>query len=539
MSGLRSLGYCVIAGIHAGRRRVLLLVAGAMLLGASGLRAEESDPALTVARGVDQLLEQAWAAGEIVPAPEADDAEFLRRVSLDLCGRIPPASEVRDFVSDTAADKRARKVAELLESPTFIIHYTNVWRAAMVPEADADQGVRFQLPGFEAWLRSRIAENRDFSKIAVEMLTLPPPAEQMAAVPGQSMASPLVFYSAKEQDPARLTSAAARLFLGLRLDCAQCHDHPFDDWKQDQFWELAAFFHEFAERTAGDRDEPASVQIAIPDTERVVSARFLDGTVPEWNDEQQPRAVLADWVTSPENPYFARATVNRLWAAMFGVGLVDPADDFGRNNPPSHPEILDLLATSFVSHGYDIKFVLRAIANTRAYQLSSRLTDPSQEVPRTFARMPIRGMTPEQIFDSIAQAIGYRQPFDPEQPLNFNNDVIRQEFIETFAAEAGSVTDRETSILQALALMNGQLTTGATDLADSRTLAAVVDAPFLSSAERIDSLYLSTLSRYPSERERKHCLDYVSKPGGDGDSADRFADLFWALLNSNEFLLNH
>ena len=539
MNGLQSIMVKRVAAAKPLRSFVILSVVVAMSLAGGALRAQEIDAAQRIAAQVDELLRQAWEAGNIVAAPKADDAEFLRRVSLDLRGRIPPASEVRDFVADASVDKRAQKIDELLSSPTFIVHYTNVWRAAMVPEADADQAVRFQLPGFEAWLRARIAENRDFSKIAVEMLTLPSPAQQMAAIPGDSIASPLVFYTAKEQDPARLTSAAARLFLGLRLDCAQCHDHPFDDWRQEQFWGLAAFFHEFEEEAAGSRDDEQTVQIAIPDVDRVVSARFLDGQTPDWSSGKPARAVLADWVTSPDNPYFAKATVNRLWAAMFGVGLVDPADDFGRNNPPSHPEILDLLASSFVEHGYDIKFILRVIANTHAYQLTSRLTDPSQEVPRTFARMPIRGMTPEQIFDSLAQAIGYRQPFDPEQPLNFNNDQVRQEFLETFAAEAGSVTDRETSILQALALMNGTLTVEATDLADSQTLAAVVDAPFLRPEERVDALYLSTLSRYPTEVEREYCLAYVSRPGPNGDSADRFADLFWALLNSNEFLLNH
>jgi len=231
--------------------------------------------------------------------------------------------------------------------------------------------------------------------------------------------------------------------------------------------------------------------------------------------------------------------VNRIWSYHFGIGLVEPMDDFGPNNPASHPELLEDLARAFVEHGYDFRFLIKAITASRAYQLSSRHTDPSQDRRNLFARMPVRGMTAEQIFDSLAQATGYRQPFNPEEPINFNNDQTRQEFITNFGNQAESPPDRTTTIQQALSLMNGGFIGEATNLTDSRTLAAIIDAPFLNESEKIDALCLTTLNRYPSDAEQQRFLAHVSSAQAAGDRNQAYADLFWALLNSSEFLLNH
>ncbi|MCA8999292.1 MAG: DUF1553 domain-containing protein, partial [Planctomycetaceae bacterium] len=343
-------------------------------------------------------------------------------------------------------------------------------------------------------------------------------------------------------------AATSRLFLGMRIDCAQCHDHPFDPWKQEQFWQHAAFFTDLPQQGQTPSNVVEQVaetfigkqpQIAIPDTDKVVKASFLDGKTPNWSDDPAPRSQLAKWIVSENNPYFAKAAVNRIWSYHFGIGLVEPMDDFSPSNPPSHPELLDALAEAFVAHDYDFKFLIRAITSSEAYQLSSRQTDPSQERISLFARMPVRGLTPEQIFDSLAEAIGYRQPFNPELPLNFNDDQTRQEFLRTFANTSCSAPDRTTTILQALSLMNGNYIETATDLTDSQTLAAVIDAPFLESREKIDALYLTTLSRYPTDQECARMVDYVQNGGATDDKAEALADVFWALLNSSEFLLTH
>lgn len=505
---------------------------------------KNSQSAAALAVEIDRLIEARWQKDSVTPAPVCDDAEFIRRVYLDICGKIPRASDVRDFLADQTPDKRTKLVDRLLETPSYVIHYTNLWRAAMIPEAEADQQIRFALPGFESWLRSRIAENSNFAEITEEMLTFPVTQENSQPFAQATQSNPAAFYLAKESKPEQVAAATSRLFLGVRIDCAQCHDHPFDVWKQHQFWSYAAFFTDVQQPT-GAVEQIATAftsktrTIKIPDTGQTVEAKFLDGGAPEWQADDENRAVLAKWIIRENNPYFAKAAANRIWSYHFGIGLVEPMDDFSPGNPPSHPELLDLLATSFVDSGYDFKFMIRAITASQTYQRTSRQTDESQSDPRVFARMAVRGMTPEQIFDSLAQATGYLQPFDPEQPLNFNNDQARQEFIETFSNQTESALDRSSTILQALALMNGDFVGDATDLADSRTLAAVIDAPFLANDKKIEALYLATLSRQPSAAEQEYCLKYLTSEATAGDSGRGLSDLFWALLNSSEFLLNH
>jgi hypothetical protein len=535
-------------------RRTSLAVLGCCLAwGGVSLSEEPAGPAddvQRVASEIDGLLVRSWEENGVTPTPPSSDAEFLRRVHLDLCGRIPPASDVRDFLSDESAGKRRQAVDRLLGTGTYIVHHTNLWRAAMIPEAEADPQIRAFLPGFEAWLRSRIAENRNYAQIVAEVLTLPFEGLDAQQLQQADSPTPIAFYQAKEAKPENLASATSRVFLGIRLECAQCHDHFFDTWKQDDFWSYAAFFSrlqpdammaaDWSAAPAGDtpvRLDRLAPVVKIPGTDREAVARFLDGTQPPWTAEADARQVLADWVTSPENPYFAAATVNRIWAHHFGIGLVEPLDDFSAHNPASHPDVLDRLAREFVAHEFDVKFIIRVITATRAYQLSSRQSDASQQQsPRMFARMAVRALTPEQIFDSIAQATGYQQPFNPEEPLNFNNDPRRQEFIEMFANSSDSPTERPSTILQALATMNGQFVTDATDLSQSRTLAAVAEAPFLSPSEQIEALFLATLSRPPEAAESSQFAAYVSSATSPGQV---LGDVFWALLNSSEFLMNH
>ena len=519
-------------------------VVACLTAAAAGDAPSEAEPAgddvAALAAEIDHLIAARWEAEQITPAPLADDAEFLRRVHLDLTGRIPAVADVRDFLADSSPDKRRAVVERLLSGPTYIVHYTNLWRAAMLPEAETEQIVRVFLPGFEAWLRSRLAENRNYAEIAEEVLTLPVTAQDVQGFDQGTTPTPVAFYRAKEGKVENLAAATSRVFLGVRIECAQCHDHPFDDWKQDAFWSYAAFFSEVQPPSMEMPDAPRDTRaLKIPGTDKTVPARFLNGDEPGWEGSGSNRAVLAKWVVSPENPYFSKAAVNRIWAHHFGIGLVDPLDDFGPYNPPSHPELLDKLAEAFSSHGYDFKFITRAITSSRTYQLTSRQTDESQQTPRMFARMPVRGMTPEQIFDSLAQAVGYQQPFNPEQPVNFNNDPVRQEFLDNFQDDSDAPTDRSSTILQALQMMNGGFVDNATDLADSMTLAAVLDAPFLDQAGKVETLFLATLSRQPTDEELAKFTAYVASGGAKQDEQSALSDVCWALLNSSEFLLNH
>ena len=204
--------------------------------------AESPSSPQAVAAQIDTLVAAHWASDQITPAGVSDDAEFCRRVHLDICGRIPPASEVRDFLADVSPDKRSKLVDRLLDSPTYIVNYTNVWRAIILPESSSDETIRFFLPGFEAWLRSRLVENRNFAQIAEELLTLPLDEMAMTGFQQPDQPSPIAFYRAKQGKPEEIAGASARMFLGVRIECAQCHNHPFDKWKREEFWSYAAFF---------------------------------------------------------------------------------------------------------------------------------------------------------------------------------------------------------------------------------------------------------------------------------------------------------
>jgi len=507
-----------------------------------------ADDARNLADRIDRHLESRWQADGIVPAAPADDAEFLRRVSLHIGGRIPTVSEARRFLREASPEKRTALVTELLDSPQYLTNFSNFWRQVMMPEGNTDFQARAQLPGFEAWLRQHLSRNTHYDAIVRELLTVPLDTGRPMNSPldGMGTATPLGFFQSKQVKPENLAAATSRMFLGLRIECAQCHDHPQDVWKRQQFWGYAAFFagiervdrnEEFVGRVKEvfDRRE---LTIPDPEVDRVVQATFLDGASPQWRTRVSSRRELADWITSKKNPYFARATVNRLWGHFMGVGFVNPVDDFSGTNPPSHPELLDEIAADFAAHDFDLKYLIRAITQTRAYQLSSRKSDASQDQPQQFARMTVQGLSGEQLFDSLASAVGF---FEPTQQQNavFAPMGPRAEFLELFAPDNHSATERQTSILQALALMNGQFTTTATSLENSATLAAIVEFPWMKDADRIETLYLATLSRKPRDEELSRLTRYVASGGPSQSQKSALADVFWALLNSSEFLFNH
>jgi hypothetical protein len=551
------------------KQRLWLVGLAAALLAAAGARAGDTaapgkgDPlardAQALAERIDRHVAARWDADGVRPAPLADDAEFLRRAYLDLAGRIPSVAEARDFLDDKSPDKRRRLVERLLDSSRYVTHFTDVWRALMLPESDANIQSRFLAPGFESWVRKQLAKNAPYDEMVRELLTTPvgPQSFQGIRAAGGADSNAAAFYIAKELKPENVAAATSRLFLGVRLECAQCHNHPFASWKREQFWGYAAFFAGLQRQGAGDFAVPGREltdrrELTIPGTEKVVQARFLDGAEPRWKARASARETLADWMTSADNPYFARAAVNRLWGYFFGTGLVDPVDDMvGSERVPSHPELLDDLAREFAAHHFDLKFLIRAITTSKTYQLTSARTHPSQDEPQLFARMAVKGLTAEQLFDSLGQATGYQEPRNnlPPGVVVFGNASARQEFLTKFNNRSDKVTEVQTSILQALALMNGKLVADATSLERSETLAAVADAPFLDTRGRIETLYLATLGREPRPKELARLVSYVESGGSDGPgatAADRdknskqaLADVFWALLNSGEFILNH
>jgi hypothetical protein len=521
-------------------------------------RSKVAGDSAALAEKIDQLIARRWSEAQAEPAPRSNDSEFLRRVYLDLAGRIPSVEQTRTFIADTRPDKRARLIEQLLAGPRYATHFTNVWRSLLLPEAGNNFQVRLQQGMFETWLKGQLARNTGYDQMVRDVLTAPvgggtgPLALVSFAEPG-----PLPYYLAKEFKPENLAAGTARIFLGISVECAQCHNHPFADWKREQFWSYAAFFSGVKSQRLMDfllpaGDDGDKHELAIPGTDKVAQARFLDGTAPVWKDGAGNRATLAAWVTAKDNPYFARATVNRLWAYFLGTGLVEPLDEMvGGHSTANHPDVLDLLAREFTAHQFDLKFLIRTITATRSYQLSSLRTHKSQDDLTLFAVMPTRGLTGEQLFDSLAQATGYRDSGGGDDLLTGlvgGNRSARSEFLTRFALSERT-TEAQTSILQALALMNGKLTAAATTLEKSETLAAVADAPFLTMPQRVETLYLAALARKPTGRESDRAVKFIQdavRSAQTPDAAGRraatsnaLADLFWALLNSPDFVLNH
>jgi hypothetical protein len=555
--------YPGFARLGPGLALVLLLLPGPPAR-AEPARERTRRAAAALAARIDQHLARRWKDSKVHPAPPAGDAEFLRRVYLDLIGRIPSAGEARRFLADTSPDKRQRLVEDLLDHPRYVTHWMAVWEELLLPELatqDPAKVAGFLRGGmsFQAWLYRQLQENTGYDKMVRELLTtrldriLKAGQDVFLVEPGartplsffQVAPSPQAFYVVKQARPENLAASTARLFLGLRLECAQCHDHPFASWKREQFWGQAAFFAGLEAPGEGPRsfrDNPAVRSIAIPELDKVVPARFLDGRVPRWKDNVSGRQTFADWLTSPKNPYFARAAANRLWANFVGTGLIEPVDEMvgeqTQNNDPGG--LLDDLAAALVAQGFDLKFLMRAITASRAYQLSSARSHASQDDPRLFARMTVRGLTAAQLFDSLAEVTGYRLP----EPLPVMPNTVgparrpRERFLEKFAGRTEKAREAQTSIQHALALMNGDLVASATSLTRSRTLTALLDFPLMSTPERIEALYLATLSRQPTRRERERMVKYVEKAAPTGEGA-ALADVLWVLLNCAEFKLNH
>ena len=388
---------------------LLIHEAGAADLGRGRAdRAADARDARALAARIDAKLAAFWAEAKVKSAPRADDGEFLRRACLDLIGRIPTAAEARDFLDDPNPEKRVALVDRLLDSPAYAARATALWRQILLPETE-DQVAR-RRRGFKAWLQKKVAEEAGYDRVVREILTAKLVGRENTMVATvRTDPSPAAFYTAKGGKPETLASDAARAFLGLRLECAQCHDHPFAKWKKQEFWGFAAFFAgvpQAADDGSGTmpRNDANRRELTIPGTKTVVKASHLDHTAPAWRPRADTREVLADWVTSPSNPYFARAAVNRVWARFFGSGLIEPVDDIDSADDAELGGLLDEIAVEFRNHGYDMKYLVRALTATRAYSLTSAADANESSAPPPFARMAVRGLSPAQFLDSLAQS---------------------------------------------------------------------------------------------------------------------------------------
>ena len=353
---------------------VVFIVAAARADGTADVRGTRTSPALpakdaqTLTARIDAVLAARWAEAKIRPAAIADDGEFLRRVSLDLIGKIPTAAEARDFLDDPSPGKRRALVERLLDSPAYTTRATEIWRRLLLPEADTEDVARQVAGNFESWLRKKVIEEVGYDRIVREILTTKLNSRNTDTAMARFDSSPAAYFVAKEGKPENLAAGVSRVFLGIRLECAQCHNHPFARWKREQFWSLAAFFAEVPAitpedgvRARRDRDAAPIRELTIPGTKKVVKASHLDGSAPAWRPRAETREILAEWVTSPDNPYFARAIVNRVWARFLGLGLVEPVDDLEGEAGSEMSGLLNELATQFQAHDYKLKFLIRVL----------------------------------------------------------------------------------------------------------------------------------------------------------------------------------
>lgn len=506
--------------------------------------------------GIDPLIEALWRDAKVTPAPAADDGAFLRRVSLDLIGRVPTLAEARSFLADPAPDRRARAVDSLLGSVAFAEHWGSVY-ADLLFGKDRQAAKLEKAADPQAWLVKAFAENVRYDELARALITASGDLRENGAV---------AFVAARARGgggPEAVTGAATRIFLGMQIQCAQCHDHPYDKrWKQEDFYGLVAYFARTKPRT--EKIEPAEMMMMAPEAgpaskknkapkailvvdvrrgearmrrpgsevEEKVGPRFLGRTVVEAPGETR-RQTLARAILGSD--LFPKAMVARTWSQLFGTGIVDPWDDLGSEHDPRHPPLLVALARDFAASGYDFKRLLRTIVLSAAY---ARGNGDGSAVG-VFAQAGVRPLSPEPLFRSLVTATGAdemgRRRLDAERMDKKMAQGIR-EFQFTFGDDEMAEADRfDGSVPQALLLLNGELTNGATRAAAGGVLADILAAS-PDPAARIDEMFLAVYTRRPAAEERAPLLQYLRDQR---NARAAYEDLFFALLTSTEAITNH
>ncbi len=478
---------------------------------------------VSAARRIDDLLAESWRRHAITPAPDSDDAEFCRRVWLDLVGVAPPVVPLRRFLDDSAPDKRVRLIDELLRSRRFATHSADSWSRILLPDDPAPSGRPGAGETLHRWLEDQFVANVRYDRFVADFLT--------AAGPDDS--GPTVFFTSQDLAPEKIATATSRIFLGLQLQCAQCHDHPFDRWTQKDFWRYAAFFARMKQHS-GAAGGPTFVtdrregEVRFPGSDEIVSPGYPGvAAPPEPDPAGNRRRQLTIWMASRDNPYLARAAVNRVWAQMFGRGLVDPVDAMDADNPPSHPEILDFLSDFLVRQRFDLRSVYAAVARTKAYQRSSRVTAPAVP-PESFAVMQVKTLTARQSFDSLLQNV-YLRSNPVSSPVVA---AARAAFVARMKATEFDPREYPHGVVQVLGMINGPEIRRATDVSKSG-LPSALRADFFTDRQRVETLFLATLSRRPDDEEAAWFLDQLSQAER-SDRDEALGDLLWVLLNTAE-----
>ena len=490
---------------------------------------------------IDEHIDAKLKRLKIQPSEVADDSTFVRRVYIDLIGIPPTPEEARDFIEDPEKSrlKRIRLIDNLMKRTEFVDHWTLKW-------GDLLQSNRKYLGekgtwAFRQWIRDQIATNRPYDQVVRELVTST----------GSTYQNPAANFFRVNKDPKEAMEKTSQLFLGVRMTCAQCHDHPFERWTQNQYFQLSAFFAAVGVKPGFDSDEQIVYlkrddnTVKHPKTGRVVEPEYLIATTgaPPLSAEEDRRRGLAQWLTSKDNPFFARAITNRIWSYFFGRGIIDPVDDIRASNPPINEPLLAALADDFVKQGYDLQHVIRTIANSRAYQTSIATNEWNADDETNFSRFLPRRLTAESMLDAMTVATGSRPEFD-EVPPDFTAQQLpdphvgKGGFLDMFGRperESACECERRSdmSLPQAMSLVNGPTLAEAIADPEGRIAEAILAGK--PDRELIEELYLGALSRLPTPGEMDNALTYLRQ--GEGRAAGA-QDILWALVNSNAFLFN-
>jgi hypothetical protein len=527
------------------------------------------DDTAEVVKVIDESLKTAWEENKVTPSARCDDYEFIRRASLDIIGRIATPAEIQAYMADSAKDRRAKLIERLLKSEDYAKNWANTWANWLLTRSGAfGRGLYHEQT--QTWLEDQFAQNKPFHEVVKALITAEGKNTDNGAVN-------FILAHVGETNPkgeerengefnmVPVTSRISRLFLGVQTQCCQCHDHPFDaKLKQHHFWGINAFLHQvkrdgnpplpnmrmmaFPALTLRDDttvNEDAQVYFETRNAKLLpAKAQFLDGSkIPteENGDKKVPiqgkarREELARLIVG--HPNFGKAQVNRLWAHFFGKGFVNPVDDFNDQNAPSNPELLETLGERYKHYGYDQKKLIRWICNSEAYSLSSvaNKTNEKPESEQLFSRMLLKSMSPEELFESLMIATGTQTK---EQKKELRGRWL-DNLITNFGDDEGNEVSFNGTVVQALMMMNGSDLNGAiTPGKEEGNVSKIAKAKGNARAVA-QELYLLTLNRPATDKELARIAAALPMRVRDKDALAPYQDLLWALLNSNEFMLNH
>ncbi len=498
-------------------------------------------PKLVETNYIDQLVDENLHKLRILPSGTCSDEEFVRRAFIDIAGIYPEATDIRVFMNDKNPDKRGALVDKLLERKEF----TELWVMKWAELLQIRSSINNNQPPFYKnallyynWLSERIGRNVPFNEIVVELI----------AATGGTVSNPAVNFYQTELDQLKLTENVAQVFMGMRIQCAQCHNHPFDRWTMDDYYGFKAFFSQIGRKST---DDPAEVVIYNSKggesrhflTQAVMKPKFLGGDTPEMKPGEDRRKVLAEWIASPRNPFFARNIANIIWAHFTGVGVVDPVDDVRVSNPPSNPELLSALAQHLTDYKYDMRKFVRDICTSQTYQRTTKVNETNAGDKKNFSHAQVRRVRAEVLLDAISQITGTPNKFQGlplgARAVQIADGAVTNYFLTTFGrAKRESVCScevkMEPTLSQALHLMNGDAVNDR--IKQGRVVAKMVQEK-KSDREIAEDLFLRVFGRMPNNKEWASTQQALATDPGGRQTV--FEDLFWALLNSKEFYFNH